>query len=265
MPECCCPLFFQRQSMASQRSNGESRRHYGLLADQIRALIHASRLEPGKRLPSERELANSLDVPRSRLREALLALEITGVVEIRSGSGIYVGREARARADTSRHRNPADTLRARAVLESACVTAAAARATMSALLHLEAAVSEMRAAVARGIPPIEADRRFHLLIVELEGNPVLVDLVDGLFSRGHEETPTAIGSDSMADWQCALAEHEAILRALKGCNPQAAAAAMYGHLAASRDRWLSRQSHAQAPGGKTIAAVASQIQAAAPA
>lgn len=229
--------------MHSKQSNAESRRPYDDIADQIRSLIQTSKLAVGTRLPAERELASKLGVPRSRLREALLALEIGGEVEIRGGSGIYVSsRESGVRASSSSWRGgPAELLRARAVLETALVTAAAARVTMSALRHLEAAVAEMQVSLSRGIAPIEADRRFHLLIAELEGNPLMVDIVDTLFDGGHAEVTACVGTDAMADWCSALAEHEAILHALKSCNPQAAAAAMYAHLAASQDRWLNRQ------------------------
>ncbi len=66
------------------------RRLYQLVADQLRALIKHGDFEAGDRLPSERELAQQLGVSRPSLREALIALEIEGAVEIRMGSGIYV-------------------------------------------------------------------------------------------------------------------------------------------------------------------------------
>ncbi len=61
-----------------------------LMQDQIRSVIEASRLAPGTRLPPERELALQLGVSRPSLREALIALEIEGIVETRMGSGVYV-------------------------------------------------------------------------------------------------------------------------------------------------------------------------------
>ena len=66
------------------------RRLYQQVADQIRALIRGGDLAVGDRLPGERELALQLGVSRPSLREALIALEIEGIVEVRMGSGVYV-------------------------------------------------------------------------------------------------------------------------------------------------------------------------------
>ncbi|MFL6702899.1 MAG: FadR/GntR family transcriptional regulator, partial [Paraburkholderia graminis] len=68
----------------------EPKRLYQSVATQILALIQQAGLQPGARLPAERELANTLAVSRPSLREALIALEIGGQIEIRMGSGVYV-------------------------------------------------------------------------------------------------------------------------------------------------------------------------------
>jgi GntR family transcriptional repressor for pyruvate dehydrogenase complex len=68
----------------------ETRRLYQSIADQINTLIRHGSFQPGARLPPERELAQQLGVSRPSLREALIALEIRGQVEIRMGSGVYV-------------------------------------------------------------------------------------------------------------------------------------------------------------------------------
>jgi len=68
----------------------EPRRLYRQIADQIRALIRSREFPPGTRLPPERDLARQLGVSRPSVREALIALEVEGLVEVRIGSGIYV-------------------------------------------------------------------------------------------------------------------------------------------------------------------------------
>ena len=68
----------------------EPRRLYRQIADQIRALIRTGEFKPGSRLPPERDLAKQLGVSRPSVREALIALEVEGLVEVRIGSGIYV-------------------------------------------------------------------------------------------------------------------------------------------------------------------------------
>ena len=68
----------------------EPRRLYRQIADQIRALIKSGEFPAGSRLPPERDLARQLGVSRPSVREALIALEVEGMVEVRIGSGIYV-------------------------------------------------------------------------------------------------------------------------------------------------------------------------------
>src|SRR5215217_6961283 len=68
----------------------ESSRLYRQIAEQLRALISAGELSAGARLPAERDLARQLGVSRPSVREALIALEVEGWVEVRTGSGIYV-------------------------------------------------------------------------------------------------------------------------------------------------------------------------------
>ena len=65
-------------------------RLYRVVAQRIQDLIREERIAPGERLPSERELATRLNLSRASLREGLIALELGGVVEVRSGSGVYV-------------------------------------------------------------------------------------------------------------------------------------------------------------------------------
>jgi DNA-binding transcriptional regulator YhcF (GntR family) len=68
----------------------EPRRLYRQIAEQIRGLIRSGEYRPGARLPPERDLAKQLGVSRPSVREALIALEVEGLVEVRIGSGIYV-------------------------------------------------------------------------------------------------------------------------------------------------------------------------------
>ncbi len=68
----------------------ETRRLYQQIAQQLQQLITAGEFAPGSRLPAERELATQLGVSRPSVREALIALEVEGWVEVRTGSGVYV-------------------------------------------------------------------------------------------------------------------------------------------------------------------------------
>ena len=69
-------------------------RLYRVVSSRIEALIREENIKPGERLPAERDLATKLGVSRTSLREALIALELGGVVEVRGGSGVYVSEQA---------------------------------------------------------------------------------------------------------------------------------------------------------------------------
>lgn len=220
----------------------DSRRQYQLVADRIRALIEDERIGVGARLPAERELALQLGVSRPSLREALIALEIDGRVEIRGGSGVYVCASPTGvgeAATSALGDSPAELMQARVVLEGAVITLAAARTTKAGLQRVEEALAAMREEHAFGRKPVDADRRFHLSIAEMTGNSVLVDMVGALFDGRHSPIAERMSGqvESIHTWQAALGEHEAIYRALEGRNPQAAAAAMCSHLLASHGRW----------------------------
>src|SRR5437660_1962690 len=105
----------------------DDRRLYRQIADQLTRLITSGEFRRGERLPSERDLAVQLGVSRPSVREALIALEVEGLVEVRVGSGIYVRNPANAK---SRSELPADTgpfelLRARWIIEGECAALAA--------------------------------------------------------------------------------------------------------------------------------------------
>lgn len=227
--------------MSDTQRSVETGRCYDRVADRIRALIEAQGLMQGARLPPERDLALLLGVSRASLREALIALEIYGRIEIRSGSGIYVSAGRRGDAPAfCLGDSPADLLQARVALESSVASLAAARASQLGLQRIGEALEEMRESLANGCKPVEADRRFHLRIAEQSGNQVLVGMVANLLDGRNSPIASRmrVHVETADSWKSALAEHEAILRALKSRNPQAAAAAICHHLQASHGRWI---------------------------
>jgi DNA-binding FadR family transcriptional regulator len=99
----------------------EPRRLYRQIADQLRALIAAGEFGLGSRLPPERDLAVQLGVSRPSVREALIALEVEGLVEVRMGSGIYVRAGAAARRAASSRRMGPSTSCARQLIAEVSV------------------------------------------------------------------------------------------------------------------------------------------------
>ena len=218
------------------------RKLYQQVADQVRALIQAGMFDPGSRLPAERELAQQLGVSRPSLREALIALEIEGAVEIRMGSGIYVlaGAEARLSRGTPIGESPAELMQARAVVEGAIILQAAARITPEALHALRQSLTGMKAVTTDGWKPLDYDRQFHLIIAEQSGNTVLVRTVRELFDERHSPMSARLRKriESQTTWKLAIAEHETILTALEARDPHLAQAHMHVHLEQSKRRWM---------------------------
>ncbi len=218
------------------------RRLYQQVADQIRDLIAAGQLAPSARLPGERELAQQLNVSRPSLREALIALEIDGTVEIRQGSGIYVvGAADRASKSTrSLGESPTELMQARLAVEGSVILLACARVDAEFLAQLRATSAAMRGSIAGGINPMPQDRAFHARIAEQTGNTVLVRIIASLFDERFSRISAQISSryENNASWTAALHEHEIIMRALEDRDSLSAQAAMTRHLQMSTERWI---------------------------
>jgi DNA-binding FadR family transcriptional regulator len=230
-------------SMSANQKNADPRRLYQQVAEQIRGVIERGNYGPGSRLPPERELAAQLGVSRPSLREALIALEIQGQVEIRMSSGVYVCAEpphAEPADAMALGESPSELMQARSVLEGSLMALATARVTRQGLDKVKTSLEAMRLDIQRGMPPVDADRRFHVAIAELTGNSLLARLVGELFDGRHGPISSrmSLRTENSATWDAALREHEAIYRALEARDPQEAAAAMHHHLQASRARWV---------------------------
>ena len=237
--------------MTAMPKPADPRRLYQHVADRIRAVISEGHFAVGSRLPPERELSLQLGVSRPSLREALIALEIDGRIEIRMGSGIYVCAPpvAAERSTPALGESPTELMQARATLEGAVVALAAARVTQAGLERVAESLAAMTREHARGRMPVEADRRFHLGIAELAGNTVLVRMVGELFDGRHSPISSRMSgrAETVQTWTAALAEHERIYGALQARDPQAATAAMFTHLRASEERWVGEATNANEP------------------
>jgi GntR family transcriptional repressor for pyruvate dehydrogenase complex len=212
----------------------EPRRLYRQIADQIRALIRTGEFKPGSRLPPERDLARQLGVSRPSVREAVIALEVEGLVEVRIGSGIYVrGRpDSPAVASAEAAAGPFELLKARYVIEAECAALAARAARKPQVKAIADALDEMEREMKTGVQPLPSDRTFHVRIAEATGNGALVHVVQMLW---HERTGPLYKQlehhyDSPGLWRAALAEHRAVLKAIADHDPDAARAAMQRHL-----------------------------------
>jgi DNA-binding FadR family transcriptional regulator len=222
----------------------ETQRLYRQIADQLRIAIQSGEWQVGERLPAERDLAKQLGVSRPSVREALIALEVEGFVEVRTGSGVYV-LEAPARsmavavAPHPAEWGPLELIRARRLLEGEIAAMAATTARRKDIAAMAQAIAAMRSDADNGILPLQGDRDFHSAIVQSCGNSVLIDTVQRFWDarRGpmfermvdHFETPQS--------WNAAIAEHDKIIAAIRAHDPAQARAAMHEHMDRSHTRF----------------------------
>jgi DNA-binding FadR family transcriptional regulator len=215
----------------------ESQRLYQQVAEQIGELIRRGEFRAGDRLPAERDLARQLGVSRPVVREAMIALEIAGLVEVRTGAGIFVtiskpdGGGLLALTDVGP--SPSDLIAARKLLEPEIAFAAAASVTDADLAGIAETLDRMEEAVATGDDIEPFDRLFHARIAAATRNTVLTAIVDQLwesmltplFSSLHLHTGLPAGQ------RTTLSEHRAIFQALRSRDGATARDAMRRHLA----------------------------------
>lgn len=219
----------------------EPRRLYRQIADQIRTLIGKGEVSPGARLPAERDLARQLGVSRPSLREALIALEVEGLLDVRVGSGIYVTLpDSRARgavlADAS---GPFEVIRARWMIEGECAALAAKHGSPAQLRAIRKAHTDLQKEARRHHNPLDADRKFHVCIAEATGNSALELVVQTLWDQRVRPIYRALESKLEYPAMAAetIGEHEAILDAILERDPAAARGAMRRHMDMTRKRY----------------------------
>jgi DNA-binding FadR family transcriptional regulator len=211
----------------------EPRRLYRQIADQIRTLIRSGEFSPGSRLPPERDLARQLGVSRPSVREALIALEVEGLVDVRIGSGIYVLAPDRdGRDEVQAASGPFELLKARWVIEGECAALAAKSAKKAQIEAMEEALDLMQKEMVDERQPVHADRLFHLRIAEGTGNGALVQVVKMLWEErsGPLYKQLEHHYDAPELWVSALGEHRAVLKPIAARDPAAARIAMQRHL-----------------------------------
>lgn len=220
----------------------QPRRLYREVADQLRQLIASGEYPPGARLPAERDLASQLRISRPTVREALIALEVEGRVNIRVGSGIYVTETIlpvpRIRVAEGAE-GPFELLRAREFIESAIAEGAALKPKPADIERLDEVLQRMQELPGYRDPMIAIDREFHMTIAAMLSNAVLERFVGELFDQRinpYFERLSAYFEDG-STWKSATSEHRAIRDAIAAADPAGAKAAMERHLRASQQRF----------------------------
>lgn len=219
-----------------------STRLYRMIADQIAGRIRAGDFPSGGRLPAERELAEQLQVSRASVREALIALEIEGYVEVRVGTGVFVcaprddgqyGAPALPAAPAGGAEptdiGPFDLLETRLLMEPECAALAAQKASPAQIAAIRAAHEAM--SLTDG--PAEHDRAFHSAIANGCGNAALAAAISHIWQLSstspvfHRLEAHFVTTNV---WVEARKEHERILAAITDRDPIRARHAMHDHL-----------------------------------
>ncbi len=211
------------------------------VARRLLDLFTGGSIAPGTRLPPERQLASTLGVGRSAVREALAALEILGIVDVRPGSGTYLrGTASELLPQTLRwglligERRTDELLELRAGLEIYVARLAAGRAEASALAALDASLARMRATVGDLAAFARADLEFHNALATAAGNAQLIDLLHVVRSLLQVYADRAVRDEDEA--RTAVEEHDAVRRAVSARDEDAAASAMAVHMATAAAR-----------------------------
>ena len=216
----------------TQKVRESEPRLYRVVATRIQELIRAENMKAGTRLPAERELAAKLSVSRASLREALIVLELGGIVEVRSGSGVYVSEQPTAQADVPEAGpGPFEVLAARRSIESEVAAMAAKNATDSAIDAILKAVLEMERDHEDRASNEQADRNFHLAIARATGNTAMVGVIDYLWAqRGSLWHKLKEHFQTEELRKQTLLDHRRILEAIASHDVAGARQAMRAHL-----------------------------------
>ena len=217
---------------APAKQHAHEPRLYRVVAGRIQDLIREEKIGPGERLPSERDLAIKLSVSRASLREALISLELSGMVEVRGGSGVYLCDKPEAPAVVQEvGPGPFEVLSARRLIEPEIAAIAARVASDSAIDAILHAAEEMERFHDIKLSNELADRAFHLAIARATGNSAMVGVIEYLWDqRGRLWHRLSDHFQTEELRKAALTDHRDVLQAIVAHDPAEAKRAMRAHL-----------------------------------
>jgi len=203
-----------------------NRRLFWRIVDKVEALINQGEFSAGSRLPPERELADMFDVSRPTIREAIIALEVRGRVEVKTGSGVYVIEQQETSVKT-KEISAFELTQARALIEGEIAALAAQSITDEELAQLKQTLIVME----KGLYVEQADREFHEIIARATRNKALEYAVANLWDLrlNNSQIVADYGSVCKNNNDCVMDEHTAIYNALQTHDASAARTAMHKH------------------------------------
>lgn len=235
----------------------ENPRIYRQIADQLKRLIDNSEFAPGSRLPSERELAQQLQVSRASVREALIALEVIGLVDVKVGKGVIVREQKKAivsqeqvmkqaggeqwteiddelniALDFNTELPPFSLLQTRLLIEPETAALAARHGTAQELKSIREAYEQNCRDNLAGSTSHPGDRLFHIRIAQASGNPTYAFIIGHLLGHRYGSMFRTLQRHYTTDDMPRRSEqeHQDILAAIEMRDVRGARKAMKAHL-----------------------------------
>jgi GntR family transcriptional repressor for pyruvate dehydrogenase complex len=206
-------------------------RLYEQLVEQILAYIESAQLRPGDLLPAERDLAERLGVSRATLAQALVALEVLGVIDVQHGTGAVLARRpsvASVIRDLREHQSRLpEIVEARSTLEVKLAALAATRRTEEDLKAIDAALEVMATEIGGGDRGVQGDELFHQAVTGAAHSAVLARLMAFIAEMILETRMESLGQPGRPEQS--LASHRKIADAIRAQDPDGAAEAMLAH------------------------------------
>jgi GntR family transcriptional repressor for pyruvate dehydrogenase complex len=219
-----------------RRSGAERPKRSSFVIDRIIASVMEGRLKPGDHMPSIEALAQQFAVGRTSVREALMALELVGIVELRHGGGTFVRADVSgfflkplswsALLDQSKIAALAETRRC---MESELAAMAAQRATSEDVREIERQLLRMEAVCHQPEEYVKIDPQFHLAVWRAAGNEVMLNMLTSILDLLRRVIAAAV-SNAPASIEAGLLAHHQIFEAIAGRDPEAARFSMRRHL-----------------------------------
>ena len=205
------------------------------VVNHVRSLIEKGTLQPGDKLPPERELARTLNVSRASLRTGIGYLAAMGVMKIRHGVGTFVadgppdlGKASLSFMGALHGFQSWQMFEARIILESNLAALAAERGKDEHHAALAEEVAEMFAAVDAPVEYLIHDVMFHRIIAQASGNPILAAIMETVTSTMYDKRRKTV--ERAMDLRESAAMHREIYRAVRGRRPEEARTLMEQHL-----------------------------------
>jgi GntR family transcriptional repressor for pyruvate dehydrogenase complex len=220
-------------------------RLYEVIVEKLVAYISDKNLSEGDRLPAERDLAAKLGVSRASVSQALVALEVQGVLSVRHGDGAILLRrptEERAIRALREHadRIP-DIIEARVALEVNLAGLAAARRTDAEMAAIDAAIATMEAEVEAGDRGVLGDEMFHEAITAAAHSSLLAKLMHEISGLIRETRIESLSQRNRP--RASLEGHRRIADAVRKQDADGASRAMADHIRLVSDVALLRDTH----------------------